>query len=184
MARISDALGLLGEDDQPSISALAAQIAPLSRTLGYDEKSVEYAVVSSLVWQLYAEVDTLPFEIIGHDPELYSEYDRLTSEADLRLSLVTPVFAIVILLSIYASILWLCLLPLLSVFYRSGIRRRKEAGEFIADALSAGRVEAPIIRGIRSATQERFKPRRPKAQRRRAGREGQKRGFSNQATPR
>lgn len=62
----------------------------------------------------------------------------------MRHALSPALFALVIVSSIEASPFWLLFLPGLFLFFRSGARCLLE-GDVLADALSIGKVDAPVF---------------------------------------
>lgn len=94
---------------------------------------------------LVRELNLVATRLIVDEPALFSEVDRLRAEGELRHAISPALFVLVIVLSIEASPFWLLFLPGLFLFFRSGARSLLEAGDVLADALSIGKVDAPVF---------------------------------------
>jgi hypothetical protein len=80
--------------------------------------------------------------LVGDRPELFAEVDRLRSEGELRLTVIPPITAILILFAAQASPIWLVsCLPIL-ILSVQGIRRQQDARRIIADAMRIGSVQS------------------------------------------
>ncbi|HYJ22770.1 MAG TPA: hypothetical protein VEW07_12210 [Solirubrobacterales bacterium] len=78
-------------------------------------------------------------------PEVFEEVDRIESEAEMRLAVVPPLLALIAVLAVRSSILWLAGLLLVAFLFQQGIRCRQERGDQIIDAVSVGTVEPPEL---------------------------------------
>jgi hypothetical protein len=61
---------------------------------------------------------------------------------------------LVIVLAIRVSALWLVALPAVTMLAWTGISRRREGGDLLADSLLIGKVEAPTLEKLKLATEE------------------------------
>jgi len=96
------------------------------------------------------DFDQIGRRLIGREPELFGEYDRLRAEAELRLSLILPGVALgATLCAVGGSRAWVALgvavvvLSTLLVFLATA--RNHDSTEVLASALRDERVEAPVL---------------------------------------
>jgi hypothetical protein len=87
--------------------------------------------------------------LVGKDPELFAEVDRLRAEGELRLAVVPPLLALILLASTMSSLWWLCGIPAVVILLDQGARRLAESRTLIADAIGRG--------GVKSSAVERFR---------------------------
>jgi hypothetical protein len=89
---------------------------------------------------------TLPATVlVGKEPELFAEVDRLRAEGDLRFGVVPPLAALSILLATQASgWWWLAILPIM-VLLDQGVRRHLDSRKLIADAIARGLVKSSAV---------------------------------------
>jgi hypothetical protein len=80
--------------------------------------------------------------LVGDRPELFAEVDRLRSEGDLRLTVLPPITAILLLFTIQASPIWLVACGPLFILFAQGVRRQEDARRIIADAIRIGSVQS------------------------------------------
>lgn len=86
---------------------------------------------------------TLPATLlVGKDPTLYAEVDRLSAEGELRLSAIAPLLAILTLGASESSLLWLLGLPLLVTLLDQGVRKDVASRALIANAIARNVVES------------------------------------------
>lgn len=161
ITQIADAIGAPSNQEdfskpKPSPQVLATRIAPVPRVLGFDHSSVEYVAVMQLTFQVYSEFDLLPSRMIGNEAELFTEVDRLRSEAEFRLATVPPLIIATSAIAVRVNILLLAAIPALVIFYLSGIRRRREAGELLADIVATGRVETVVLQRLKAVVDEKI----------------------------
>jgi hypothetical protein len=88
--------------------------------------------------------------LVGKQPQLFAEVDRLRAEGELRLAVVPPLAATTVLLAVLQTPPWehlLWFVALLAVFplYFQGIRREQDSKKLIADAIDVGQIEAPSL---------------------------------------
>jgi hypothetical protein len=89
---------------------------------------------SALLEQVRNEM-TLPANLLaGDQPELFAEVDRLLSESELRLIAVPPLVALMVLLSVAISAVWLAVAPLITVLAMQGTQRYEESTGTVANA--------------------------------------------------
>lgn len=84
--------------------------------------------------------------LVGERPELFAEVDRMRAEGELRLAVVPPLTALIILLAILHSVVWLVGLVAVALLLIQGIRREEDSRKIIADAITFGRIESPSIK--------------------------------------
>jgi hypothetical protein len=101
--------------------------------------------------RLVQDLDIVPFRLIGKEPELYGEYDRLRSEGEFRLAIAEPGILLFAFLAVSES--WLWLIGLLGVIALEvlGLRKTDEADNLLYDALRVERVESPVLTDLENA---------------------------------
>lgn len=83
--------------------------------------------------------------LVGDQPELYAEVDRLRAEGELQLAICVPLAAIVVALAIIDSNAWLVALPIPVLLATGGIRQTLHSRRLTADAITVGRVRSPSV---------------------------------------
>lgn len=96
--------------------------------------------INYLLW----EVPRRKNAVLGRDPELFSTLDRLTSEYEFRVGISAPLAAFITTLAWRSSPFWLIGLVVVLALARSGVRRRVEAGDLMADVVRIGRIDVPV----------------------------------------
>lgn len=102
------------------------------------------------------ELNLTATRLIGDQPELFAQVDRLRAESEFRIAITPPLIALVIVLTLRLSPFWLLAAPALMSLYTSGMRRRIQGGDLVADTVLAGKVEAPTLEKLKLAVQERI----------------------------
>ena len=74
--------------------------------------------------------------LVGGDPQLFAEVDRLRAEGELRLSVVAPLSALLTLAVIQDSLWWLAGLPVVAVLLVNGALRNRDSRVLIAGAIA------------------------------------------------
>jgi hypothetical protein len=105
--------------------------------------------ILELAFATFTELDLVLVRLMGREPELHSAADRLRSEGELRQALVLPVATLGVVLAVLGTVA----APIVVVVASAGVaalvaqaeRRRTEANELLADALSLERVHAPTL---------------------------------------
>jgi hypothetical protein len=111
------------------------------RGLGKDELS-RWSV------RLAEDLRLVPFRLIGKEPELYGEYDRLRSEAEFRLAVSGPLLVLITLLASSFSLWWAFALPMPIFLLYTGVQQQRAADDVLFDAIRAGRVESPVLTAL------------------------------------
>lgn len=91
------------------------------------------------------ELPVVRMQLLGEDPELVGELDRLQAEADLRITVAAPLAALAIFLALEASYGWAVGLVPAAMLLVQGYQRQREAGDFLAGVLHSGRTSAPVV---------------------------------------
>jgi xanthine/uracil/vitamin C permease (AzgA family) len=91
----------------------------------------------------------VPFRLLGNDPELYGEYDRLRSEGEFRLAVADPSIILIVTLAIISSPVWLYALIGVIILEVLGIRKVDASTALLIDAIRAGRVTSPILEDLK-----------------------------------
>jgi hypothetical protein len=74
--------------------------------------------------------------LVGGDPQLFAEVDRLRSEGELRLSVVLPLSALLVLAVIQGSPWWLAGFPIVAVLLVNGVLRDRDSRSLIVSAIA------------------------------------------------
>lgn len=104
--------------------------------------------VNETLRELRSELSMPATLLLGKEPQLFTEADRLKSEAQLRLAIVPPLFAIILYVSSQVS--WWALIALLPVVILlvQGTRRFDEFELLMLDSFRRGVVESQAIIGF------------------------------------
>jgi hypothetical protein len=128
--------------------ALGQEMAGRIKTTG--------SVTSALFAQVLDEFDLATTRLIGDQPELFSAIDRPRAEAEFRFALVPPLVALtVVLVALTDNVTWIIGLAVPIALFFQGFRRRRTAGDLLADALYLGRIEAPVLDRLEKAAGDR-----------------------------
>ncbi|GAB3228700.1 hypothetical protein [Mycolicibacterium hippocampi] len=100
--------------------------------------------------QLRDEMSLPATLLVGENPALFSEADRLKAEGELRLALVPPIAAITVLLSISHTPIWLCLFVALIIIAAQGLDREHKFQTLMDGALRQGQIIAQSIEEFKS----------------------------------
>jgi hypothetical protein len=105
--------------------------------------------------------------IVGGSPLTYAETDRLKSEGEFRLAVTLPLAAVIIVLAIEATPLWLLAFIAPVVLARQGMKTLRQSQQMVSatlahgdanspamDALEAALEEWPVIRGLKQSENE------------------------------
>jgi hypothetical protein len=152
------AAGIAG--DSTRVQALQEQVSQLSlrgrdviETAGIrnsdrlQQLNSELKQQSALAERDVAREPDLPATLlVGNEPALFAEVDRLRSESELRLAVVPPLLALTTVLAIKSSLWWLLALVAVSILQWQGFRRRTESRKLILDALTVGRTASPSLK--------------------------------------
>ena len=103
------------------------------------------ALLGAVLELLPEEYESLAVRMQIQRPELYSEYDRLQSEAELRLSIAPPLAVVVGVLAVTASLWWVLGLALVYVLVREGAKARLAAEMLVWQAMRSGVVESTVV---------------------------------------
>lgn len=95
--------------------------------------------------EAYSELVLPATLLVGDQPLLFAEVDRLRAEGELRLAVAPPLFALTILLAVLQSPLWLIALVAVSLLWVQGWRRDEDARKVISDAVYVGRITSPSL---------------------------------------
>jgi hypothetical protein len=107
---------------------------------------VRNRVSAQLTLRTIAELDLVQTRLLGSEQELHGAADRLRAEAELRLALALPLMLLGIAFVVrgpwWAAVLSLAAVP---AFTFQAVRRNRQAGDLLADAISIERVKAPTL---------------------------------------
>jgi hypothetical protein len=116
--------------------------------------NVREAIAAWTVIRILDERELLARRLVGNDPALFSEFDRLRSEAEFRVGITPPLLTLALVASFVWS--WWIALALLvcPVLVNEGIRRADAAGDLLVDALVLDKVNAPAFERITRVADE------------------------------
>jgi hypothetical protein len=86
--------------------------------------------------------------LVGNEPALFAEVDRLRAEGELRITVIPPLLALTILASL-SSPLWLFALPVLAVLLSQGVQHERDSRELIANAFTQGIIKSQSVERYR-----------------------------------
>lgn len=114
---------------------------PLRRAQLLDDR------VQRLQREVRRELDLPATLLVGDQPTLFAEVDRLRAEGELRLAVAPPLVALSIELAFY-SLWWLAILPLAGVLVAQGVERYEDSSKQIRDAMSFRKVPSGAVRNF------------------------------------
>jgi hypothetical protein len=107
--------------------------------------AVEELIVTDYLSDLNRDLSLVPARLLGNDPELYNEYDRLQAEAQFRVAVSLPISFVATTLAVIHHPIWLLILLPLIALCATGIQRQRECRAVLAEAILIGRVESPVF---------------------------------------
>jgi len=145
------ALCVPGRDDsRPSYEQLSDLVERAAR------RATEGSTAVLLRAAVVDEFEQMGRQMIGREPELFGEYDRLRAEAELRAGLVLPGLALGVTLVCIGSGGWravgaaMVVAALVLVFLAKV--RAQDAIDVVVSALRNGRVESPVLVRLKQET--------------------------------
>jgi hypothetical protein len=111
-------------------------------------------ILAAVSAQALREFDLLPTRLMGDSPEIFAEVDKTRAEAEFRLGIVPPLLALVLVGCIKVSWFWAFAFPALGLLLVTGLIKRREAGDQLAQAIQLGKVDPPVLEKLRSLVQE------------------------------
>lgn len=96
--------------------------------------------------RLETELSTPATLLVANQPELFAEVDRIRAEGKLRIAVIPPAIALIIVAAFQGLPLSLLALLPVAVWMHQGVRSEHEAAHLIADAMFVGSVESRAIR--------------------------------------
>ena len=141
----SEEITQLAERASTAVSASGAE-----RDVIEDQVAIVEAVADRAHSEAYAEL-TLPATVlVGKEPELFAEVDRLRAEGEFRLAAVPPLFALSLLAAVKSgSAWWLTGLLAAVALLDQGVRRLHSSRQLVADAKTRGLVPSEALRRFR-----------------------------------
>ncbi len=92
------------------------------------------------------ELELVPFRLMGKEPELYGEYDRLRAEGEFRFEISTPLTILIAVHAAETSAWWyLVAFPFGLALSVTGLRQMASATDILLDAIRANRVESRAL---------------------------------------
>lgn len=101
--------------------------------------------------EIVEEMDLAQTRLIGAEPELYSEVDRLKAESDLRFAILPPLLVLTAILVAEGSLYWLFVLPFAAVLARQALRSADRADRRLVDAIRLRRTAPPSLERFEAA---------------------------------
>jgi hypothetical protein len=151
------------EEDEKRAALQALALNPAGRRYFKAERLIkdrhsqlDQAELFEWGFQFAEDLRLVPFRLMGKEPELYGEHDRLRSEAEFRLTISIPLVLLIYALML-TSLWWALLLPLPFLLFYTGSQQREAADDVLFDAIRAGRVESPVLAEL-DAELDRRKP--------------------------
>lgn len=149
---LGDVFGVAGAPQPPEadeISRVAARTMVAAAGVERDPPDVE-AVANRAIAEARAELSLPATVLVGKEPELFAEVDRLRAEGDLRLAAVPPAVALAILAGVKTSAWFLLgVLPAM-LLLDLGVRRLHSSQQLVADAKVRGLVPSQALQRFRA----------------------------------
>jgi len=155
---LDDAIGIAGSPEPPEaeeISQIAERtntmlaVAPPEAWREVDIPDVD-AVANRAYSEARAELALPATLLVGKEPELFAEVDRLRSEGELRLAVIPPFVGLLVLLACNASAWYLVALGPVLALLDQGVRRMNSSRQLVADAKARGLVPSQALQRFRS----------------------------------
>jgi hypothetical protein len=135
-----NARALQGEAGYPSALSRSAVFPGESRRLDGEVHRLADSVVRQL--------DRIARRLRSDEKDLYDEFDRLRSEAELREALTPAVAALAVALAVTWDLRWLLLILLCLALLWQALERRASADRVVLDAILVKKVKAPALERI------------------------------------
>lgn len=103
---------------------------------------------------MIADLRLSKLRLLEKVPAVFEEIDRIESESEMRLAVVPPLLALIVVLTVRSSIVWLAGLALVALLFHQGVRCRQERGDQIMDAISVGTIEPPELERLTRTFEE------------------------------
>jgi hypothetical protein len=129
--------------ERPEVTRLRERVTASSidaGPAGHDPRLVDEG--NALFRQIDRELDLPATLLVGSQPELYAEVDRLRSEGEVRVAVVPPLSGLALLATVTVSTAWLIAILTIGLLLDQGARRISESQDLIADAIERGSVES------------------------------------------
>lgn len=88
------------------------------------------------------ELDLPAILLVGDQPELFAEVDRLRSEGELRTAVSLPLIALALICGMEVSWWWLLVIPAVLILFQQGIAKDLAARTSIANAIRLGKASS------------------------------------------
>lgn len=103
-------------------------------------------IAKNLVDSMVSDLPLVPARLLGHDAELYDNYDRQRAEAQFRAAVAVPLIPATIALSIAMGSLVVLVIILMAIVLLATTYQKRQAADFVlAEAICAGRVDTPAL---------------------------------------
>ena len=149
------AMGILSGAGSHSLASYVRQEVNQAVLSGYSGAQFHDPTVQDQTYgHVIGEMRLIERRLIGNETELHAELDRLRAEAELRTAIVPPLTVLGLLLTIFASPLWLVLLVPIAALFVQGQLRLRERNDSLVDTLLLERVQAPVLEKMRLAAEQ------------------------------
>lgn len=122
-----------------------------------DETVQRHILGDSLLGTIDLEIRRIVARMRADGAKLYDEYDRKTSEAEIRYSISIPLTLLVLILAIQTSPLLLACLAIPAALLKQGFRSERESLVDLFDALQYGAIASPTVELMRQAATDHSK---------------------------
>jgi hypothetical protein len=129
----------------------AAPVAPIERRLRDIDREVSRLenklrhCVAGASAHVRDEADLPATLLIGENDRLYADADRIRAEGELRLSVVAPAAALVILAAVQSNPIWLVGLALVAELFLQGLRRIETARDLVVRGIRFGTAKSSAL---------------------------------------
>ncbi|MBA2811459.1 hypothetical protein E0500_029965 [Streptomyces sp. KM273126] len=97
------------------------------------------------------ELPDLATRLLIQRPEVFDRYDRLLSEASIRINMFLPTVALVATLAVRAHVLWCLALTVCAVLLYQGLTQRSRAIAVVLDSIATQLIESPTMVAVAAA---------------------------------
>ncbi len=134
-----------GESPRAGVDDLGSKETNKIDSQAVRQRTAIETALEDLTEGLRRELDLPATLLVGEQPELFAEADRVRAESELRSAVVPPLIAMAALLSADASPWWaIALIPILQLLVQS-VRREDDARRLIGSALLFGRADSAAV---------------------------------------
>ncbi|MBC9822559.1 hypothetical protein [Terrabacter sp. MAHUQ-38] len=141
----------------PAGALIQETYSSITRTLEQSKLSVPPDIADEAEWRIAdgqrqayerstEELELPATLLVGDEPALFAEVDRMRAEGELRISATPPLALIIVILALQVSPWFWLALPTVAALTYQGARRKGESRQMIIDAMRMGRVVSPAAK--------------------------------------